>query len=439
MPDHDTYDLDAAFARLEQEVTALSTAPGAGAAVARARRRRRTRTGAIAAVAVLAVAGVAVGQSLSSHDESVAPADHLPAPARLTDERLASATEGWTPAWTANTAAAQHKMQLTFGGDCFPSFGGGQADGYTLFGNSHDDLAITTTSDFTGDPSGEPVALQRMVSDMEGCPGAQEVSSFNGPSGVAGHTYQVRTPASEPAPEYVWIVSTGQGIGVLKILGQSDPLPSVNDAAVTDALVAAVEFRVEHSDPRTNGSVQRIDPTKTVGQVWANDFGPALAGWDNPWEPQLQDVSGPEMPTCAGGFVDSATGSSETVNVGRNGHEWVQWFDDETAAKAAVEQLQQNLTSCSTPFTFHTVTLPDGRPVLVGVGPEVLWVERVASHVLLVHIPPGSTPPPDEVSLRVGAVLEHVLEQPATTTMSPGGKVPSWMKHEIAAAPTFGP
>jgi hypothetical protein len=39
----------------------------------------------------------------------------------------------------------------------------------------------------------------------------------------------------------------------------------------------------------------------------------------------------------------------------------------------------------------------------------------------------------------VAAVLEEVLERPATTTISPGNTVPSWMKPEIASAPTFGP
>lgn len=62
------------------------------------------------------------------------------------------------------------------------------------------------------------------------------------------------------------------------------------------------------------------------------------------------------------------------------------------------------------------MTLPSGRPVVVAVGPQVLWFARVASHVLVLQLPAGDTPPPDK----------HT-------------KVPAWMQKEITAAPTFGP
>ncbi len=439
MPDHDTFDLDAAFRALQDDIAGLSTPRGAGTAIATSRRRRRTTIAAVAAVAVLAVGGVVAGHGLG-RDHAVGPSGRLPAPAPLTAERLTSATQGWTPAWEANTRAAQDKMQLTFGGDCFPSFTGGQADGYTVFGNGHDDLGITTTSDFTGDPSGEPVVWRRMVSDMQGCAGAQEVSSFSGPNGVAGYTFQVRATASESAPEYAWIVSTGRAIGVLKILGQSDPLPHANDIAVSDVLLAAVEFRVSTSDPRTNGSGQRIDPTQTLGQVWPQPLRPTLDGWSTPWDPRLPGSGPPEdlgLPDCAQRLSWYRDGG--TFTVGTNGFEWVRWFTSEAPAVQAVAELQQALASCSTPYDVHTVTLSDDRAVFVAAGPEVLWFARVASHVLVLQLPGGATPPPDDVSLKVGALLEHVLEQPATTTMSPDTAPPPWMRREIAAAPTFGP
>ncbi len=126
--------------------------------------------------------------------------------------------------------------------------------------------------------------------------------------------------------------------------------------------------------------------------------------------------------------------------MGGDGFEWVHWFASEALATQAVDGLTQSLTTCSTRYDVHTVTLASGRPVVVATGPQVLWFTRVASHVLVLELPAGDTPPPDEVSLKVGALLEHVLEQPATTTMSPGDtKVPAWMQRAIAAAPTFGP
>lgn len=446
MPEHDTFDLDAAFARLEQDIAGVSSPRGAGLAVTTARRRRRTTVGAIAAVTVLAVGGVAIAQG-AGHDESVSPTHQLPAPALLDGPHLSAATAGWTPAWEPGTQQAKETLDQTFGGACFAGVPGVPTGQIAIhsFGNSHGDLAVAVMSDFGSRTTAANAGWRRLNRQLDTCSGAQRISSFGDPSQARERTYRVVPTENESAPQYVWIVSTGKAIGLLKILDQSDALPASNDRPVADALLAALQDPASFDQPAkasSNGHLSRIDPTKTLGQVWAEDFGPALAGWDNPWQPQLTHVTGPEMPPCAGEIDSDATGATEMVNVGRNGHEWVGWLQDEAAATTAVAQLQQSMASCATPYTFHTVSLPDGRPVLVGVGQqEVVWIERVASHVLLVHIPAGSTPPPDSVSLKVGAVLEHVLEEPATTTMAPDGKtkVPAWMKQEISAAPTFGP
>ncbi len=444
MPEHETFDLDAAFARLEQDITTLSTAPGAGAAVARARRRRRTRAGAVAVVAVLAVGGVAVGQGLSGHDDSIAPADHLPAPAPLDGPHLSAATAGWTPAWTSPSEQARLKLAQSFGGACTPNTQGGRG-GIVVLGDSHDDVALAVMSDYGTDAAAEQQAWARVEREVAACPSAELVGSFSDPTGAEGHIYRIAATQSEVAPEYEWIVSTGQAIGALKVFGQSDELPAANDRPVADALLAAVQepssYEGQGTSPPRNG-VHRIDPTKTLGQVWAEDLTPALAGWSTPWDPRLPSGgSPPPEPACSAGFLGDAAGPSQTVNVGSNGREWVQWFDSESDATYALQQVQQDLESCATPYALHTVNLPDGRPILVGVGPQIFWATRVASHLLVLAVPAGDTPPPDDVSFKVGAVLEHVLEQPATTTMSPDKHttVAAWMQQEIAAAPTFGP
>lgn len=188
--------------------------------------------------------------------------------------------------------------------------------------------------------------------------------------------------------------------------------------------------------------VRHIDPRQTLGEVWPEALQPALAGWDTSWSPRLSGPSGPGVQSfCPGAFDDKAAGRGETVNVGHNGGEWVKWFSSETEATEAIARLREHLAACPTPFQFHTVVLPDGRRVVVGLGQGSIWIERVASHVLVLHLPSGSTPPPDAVSVKIGGVLEHVLEQPATTTISPdaGTRVSGWMRRAIAAAPTFGP
>ena len=445
MPEHETYDLDAAFAALEQDISTLSTSPGAGAAVARARRRRRTTVGAIAGATVLVVGGAVVGQGWSVHDDAVAPADQLPAPALLDGPHLSKATEGWTPAWSTNNQQARLKMGQTFGGGCLMVAPRGRS-GIAVLGNSHGDVAAALMSDYGTHAAEEQHDWRGMERRLAACSGAQLVSSFSDPSGAVGHTYRLPATQSGTAPEYEWIVSTGQGIGVLKIFDQSDELPAANNRPVADALLAAVQDPSSYDQQGTTppGGVQRIDPAKTLGQVWSEALTPALVGWSTPWDPRLPLADGgspPSDPACTAGFLKDPSGSSQTVNVGTDGHEWVQWFDSESGATQALEQVQRDLKSCATPYAFHTVTLPDGRPILVGVGPQVFWATRVASHILVLAVPAGDTPPPDEVSLKVGALLEHVLEQPAATTVSPDGhtKVPEWMQKEIAAAPTFGP
>jgi hypothetical protein len=401
MPENETYDLDAAFARLEQDLSTLSRGPGAGRAVSTARRRRRTTVAAVAAVAIVAVGGVVAGHNLG-RDHAVEPADRVPTPAPLTAEALTSATEGWTPAWEANTPAAQQRMQQNVATDgCFPSFSGGQADGYTVFGNSHDDLGITTTSEFTGDPSGEPVVLQRMVSQMEGC--AQEVSSFDDAStGVAGYTFQIGATGSESAPEYVWIVSTGQGIGVLKILGQSDPLPSSNDTDVSNALLGAVEFRVQHSDPRTTAGratpeqLTRFDPARLRD---------ALGGWQSGWHDGQPPNTVLHLPCGTAAWNDAGV----DTNIGADGRYWVHQFSSPTAAEAGFQRIQSALGRCPG-YTTGTVTSPGGPSVFVARGQDDQWLVQHEDWVVLTFLPRAATPPPDSVSAAIGSAMVAVVD-----------------------------
>ena len=82
MPEHETYDLDAAFARLEQDLSTLSRGPGADRAVSTARRRRRTTVAAVAAVAIVAVGGVVAGHTPRPGPRGRASATGCPPPRR---------------------------------------------------------------------------------------------------------------------------------------------------------------------------------------------------------------------------------------------------------------------------------------------------------------------------------------------------------------------
>ncbi len=98
MPEHDTFDLDAAFAALEQNIAGLSSPRDAGAAIATARRRRRTAIGGAFVGLALVIGAVVAGQGIASRNESVGPAQ-LPTPALFDAPALSAATEGWVSHW----------------------------------------------------------------------------------------------------------------------------------------------------------------------------------------------------------------------------------------------------------------------------------------------------------------------------------------------------
>ncbi len=274
MPEHDTFDLDAAFARLEQDIAGVSSPRGAGLAVATARRRRRTTFGAAAAVAVLAVGGVVLGQGLGQ-DHAVAPADQLPVPAPLDGPHLNAATRDWTPAWGPQTDAGQAKFSETFGGPCLAGPRHGRA-GLVTLANDHVDVAFAAMSDYGSHSVVEATDWFKIERRMAGCHRAHQVSSFSDASGALGRTYRIDAAPSDTAPEYLWIVSTGREIGVLKIFGQSDPLPSANDRPVADALLAAVQMPESYVLSRTSTG------QTTIG-ISATDFGAALGDWQSGW------------------------------------------------------------------------------------------------------------------------------------------------------------
>lgn len=116
MSDHlgpETDDLDAAFRNLVAGVETTTRAPGAERARRSATRRRTALAGGVlaAVVAVGAVIGVGVlpqpghleappaGSPSASGPGTAAPSDDVPAPARLTTQRLRAATVGWVAGW----------------------------------------------------------------------------------------------------------------------------------------------------------------------------------------------------------------------------------------------------------------------------------------------------------------------------------------------------
>lgn len=450
MPEHDLFDLDAAFASLERDIATVSSPRGAGHAVASARHRRQTRRVSAATLVALATIGAGAAVVRGHGDGSPEPAGQpLPTAAPLSVQRIDDATRGWTGAWqpvdSDNSVFVRQQVNVS----CRLL-----VQDQTVAQPTR----IVTGTFLTADHS-RLVEFRAGIRGVEGA--AQEydatVAAFDACAGHTDRTFSYPggaevTVAALPAPRggaTVVSVATryADRAGIL-LLGRVDAVPtSAQAAALADLTLAATMDDATYTETVPQSGVGRIDPTQTAGQVWAQALEPALVGWSTPWAPLLpqgasQAPPEPSLPACVGTPEGNDHGNGLTVNVGRDGFEWVHWFASEARATQAVDDITQALAGCSTPYAVHTVTLPSGRPVVVAVGSQqVLWFTRVASHVLILQLPSGGTPPPDDVSVKVGALLEHVLQQPATTTMSPDGatNVPDWLEKEIAAAPTFGP
>jgi hypothetical protein len=420
MPEHETFDLDAAFARLEQDVAGSSAPRGAAAAITTARRRRRTTIGGVAA-AVLLVAGVAAaGAGIGHHDGSPEPAGRpLPAPAPLSVQGLDDATRGWTGSWQDYTAANRKDFRNQVNVGC--SF---LVNDQTVAQPTRNGSGIFLTTDGSQAVQwrigirGTRAATQEYdatVAAFDACP-SHDDRTFTYPGG--GEATVAALPAAGQTGGDVVVVATRyhDRAGVL-LLGRV-PLPTPAQAAgLADAVLAATVDDATYGEAgpaalRLGASGMRPQPAPLAGTVSTQALEPALTGWSTPWDPRFpKAVPVGSLAACLGNPEGNDPGEGLILNVGRNGVEWVHGFVSEAAATGAAAGIRVGLETCSTPYDVHSVTLPSGRSVVVAEGPRmVLWSTRVGSRVLVLQLPTGSSRPPRAVSVRVGQVLEQVLE-----------------------------
>jgi hypothetical protein len=394
----DTFDLDQAFRDLEQDLAGRSTPRGAGFAISTARRRRRTTIGGVVVGLALVVGGVALAQETAGTDHTVAPAHGLPAPAPLDGPHLSAATAGWTPAWTADTEGARQKMSQTFGGDCLAVAPGGRAAGITAFGNSHDDLAIAILTTYGEQVTERQRAWRRVEQQLDGCHGAELVSSFSDPSGAAGRLYRIAVTESETAPQYEWIVTTADAIGVLKIMDQSDPLPAELDRPTAQALLAAVQ------DPSSFQSTPSTD--QPALRVEEGDFARSLRGWQSGWARSADQGSPALTAPCYAGRWQQGSWTSKHEGLGGNGRQDVALFHTVAEARAAATSLVNALQECRSARYGVTHTSHDARSLLVvASGPSIVWVAQQDDAVGVVRVPSGGAAPPRPVTVAVGGVM----------------------------------
>lgn len=397
MPEPDTFDLDAVFRALEHDIAGNSSPRGARSAIATARSRRRTTIGAVAAGIVLVAGGVAVGAGIQGHGRDAVPVDHLPAPAPFDGPHLTAATRGWTPAWGPQTAAGRQKLAQTFGGACLhlPAHGRGAL---LALADREDDVAVTAMSHYGSRTEQEAADWHRLVQQFAGCQGAEQISTFSDPSGALGHTYRIAPAPDDRAPGYVWLVSTGREIGVLKIFGQSSALPTDNDRPVAQVLLAAVQDPSSYARNRsTDQPVVRVDEKN-----FARALGSRHSGW--------QRSAGHGSPALASPCYSSrwlhGSWTSEHASLGSNGRQDVALFHSAAEARQAASSLVNALRSCQSAPYRATRSLDDARSMLVvASGPPVVWVAQHDDAVSVVRAPSGGTAPPRSVTVDVGGLM----------------------------------
>ena len=422
MPEHETYDLDAAFARLERDITAISSAPGAGAAVARARRRRRTTIGGVAAATVLAVAGVAVAQG-ASHDSAGEPSSSLPTPSPLDAVALTAATGGWTPTWAATSA---EKTQLLAPGPvehCLegspvlsdavdPVRGSGN-----LFFAAGDVSALATLIEFDAKSAGADRLWTSLTSTFAQCGAATPAGQLLW-NGAESRSYDLVSATGKT--EHFWVAREGSAVGLMWVSGAPSSVPSAADDGVMRAMVAALQFPGSYHDRPSTTSGASVSSSGSSVLLSSGDFAEALGAWQSGWSATRGADSG--KPPC-GVQVSRGASSGQGSSLGANGEQEKDGFETAGAARNALRSASDAFAACSSAsYDVHTVQTTDGGSVTVATGTgadaDVVWMVQSGAAIAFVAIPAGDTTPPDSVSSAVGTLLYDVLARPQTAQES---------------------
>ncbi len=391
----ETFDLEQLFAEMESDLSRVTRAPGPDRAIRGARRRRRTTIVAVAAGVAVVAGGVAIGVGARGQDHAVEPITEVPAPAPLDGAHLSAATHGWTPTWGPLTRAVSMKLSMTFGGPCQVSVPGHGRGAIKALANPHDDAALAEMNDLGSSPARADAAWRSVERQLARCPSASPISSFSIP-GAEGRTYRIAPSGSDTAPEYAWIVTTGRQIGELKIFGQSEPLPAVNDPKVARALLAAIQDAEEYRvDPSSGGSAR----------VEESDFARALGTWHTGWVSGDAPTS-PLASTCYSRRWQRASWTSQHEGLGGNGRQDLAEFSTATQARAAARSLVNAFRGCGDARYTVSQRLANPRSLLeVASGPTVVWVAQHDDAVAVVRVPPGAAPPPRHVSVDVAGLM----------------------------------
>jgi hypothetical protein len=427
MPEHETFDLDAAFRALEHDIAGASSPRGAGAAIATARRRRRTTVGAIAAVAVLAVGGVVIAQGARSTDHAVAPSDQpLPSPSALSVDALDQASAGWMSDWTRPSRhAANRALSLLGPLTCIAARDGqgvldnAESTGHSVFASGSDGVDVVVGEKVSSQNAAK--AQEQMQALVDTCaPGATAQRAYTDGSSA---TYS-QVDEGRRGDFFIWTARQGDRIGLMVATGAAHPPSDSSVARMADLLVGALQVdSTVTGDQLSGGSASASASGSGSGDVFIQDgqFQSALGSWSGGWSATNGDA--PSALPCG---VDLAKGESfgAESSLGANGQQQLFGYNTATAAQQRARTASDRFRACPS-YQVGQVPLSNGTSVTVaagtGSGQQVVWLVRQGRTLDVVQVPAGDSAPPDSADQAVGELLDQVI----TAYMSPEPGAPS--------------
>ncbi len=447
MPDHDLFDLYAAFADLERDIAGVSSPRGAGLAVSTAR-RRRTTLGAAAAVLVIATGATGGGILIHRHSDAVGPSAP-PAPAALTLAALTAATTGWIDGWETPTKDSQLSHQLDSLGCLATKPATNALDnptkrGITLYSTPAGQVGFLVGLEYNSATLPASTAADALASAVAGChPTVTTPTSYDGATVIF---YEI--PATQGQSDVqMWTVQLGDRVAYLAIGGGSDAPSNDTVGRVDDSLVSAVQADATFTNNTAPGLATSSASASSSSSVQFDNLSvPQLTAAFGTWDSGLEPGGATQMPTtpCDLSTADATTLStdgSQGSTVGSNGVFSVLDFDSAESAATGLQQEIDGWRSCqSARYTVSTVEVPGQGTVTVattgGARPATSWAVRSGEYLAVLSIKGGSSPP-TSVSEAVGALVYDVLGHPLAPAKvhNAPAKVPPSSSSSTSAVP----
>jgi hypothetical protein len=232
-------------------------------------------------------------------------------------------------------------------------------------------------------------------------------------------TFYQLPPVSDGGDFEVWAAQYQDRLALAVMGGTTSAPPADVVARVSDLLLGGLRVdstftSVSDGTVTSSGSASTSPVTSVYATVSERDFAQALGTWPNGWQERGTKESGEPLP-CAGDWASSSSGAYG-ASLGSNGEQDVYAFGTSADATAAAAALAADLQACpSSPATVSQVPGTGTAPpvtVVAGSGDSarVTWITQHGAKVSYITVP-GSTSPPDNVSLTVAGLMIDAMDK----------------------------